>query len=149
MIMFRRAVIAWILMIPAAIGNGIFREIGVKPLVGELPAHQISVVTGSALFLSIAYYLLRDHAGDGDDRTLLGIGASWLAGTILFEFGFGHFLDGKSFSELTHDYNIAEGRLWPIVLLVLFFAPVIVKRLVNHSQSSDRTNQHRLHGSRA
>ncbi len=133
--MIRRAIVAWFLMIPAAIANGVFRETVVKPVVGDQTAHQLSVVTGSALFLTVAYYLLRDHAGDAEDRALLGIGASWIAGTILFEFGFGHFIDGKSWSELTHDYNIAEGRLWPVVLLVIFLAPLIVKRIVNRNRS--------------
>ena len=101
--MVRHAVYAWFLMIPAAIANGIVRETVVTPIVGDQTARQISVVTASALFLSIAYYLLRDHAGEEDDRTLLGIGASWLLATILFEFGFGHYVDGKSWSELTHE----------------------------------------------
>lgn len=132
--MIRRAVIAWLLMIPAAILNGAFRNGVVEPVVGDLPAHQISVVTGSALFLGVAYYLLRDHAGKAEDRTLLGIGASWLAATILFEFGFGHYAAGDSWDSLLHDYNMAEGRLWPVVLLVVFLAPLIVKRIVNRSR---------------
>jgi len=146
--MFRRAVYAWFLMIPAAITNGVVRETVIKPVVGDQTAHQLSVVTGSALFLTVAYYLLHDHAGEQEDRTLLGIGACWLAGTILFEFGFGHYVDGKSWSELTHDYNVAEGRLWPVVLLVLFLAPLIVKRIVNRSHRIDRSGErpHRLHG---
>ena len=149
--MIRRAIIAWFLMIPAAILNGVLRETVVRPEVGELPAHQISVVTGSAFFLTVAYYLLRDHAGDAENRTPLGIGASWLAATILFEFGFGHYVDGKSWSELTHDYNIAEGRLWPVVLLVILFAPLIVKRIVNHADPAghSRWGPHRLYGPEA
>ena len=149
--MIRRAIIAWFLMIPAAITNGIFRETVIKPVVGDQTAHQLSVVTGSALFLTVAYYLLRDHAGEQEDRTLLGIGACWLAGTILFEFGFGHYVDGKSWDELTHDYNIADGRLWPMVLLVLFLAPLIVKRLVNRSHPVSRSGEHtqRLHSRHA
>lgn len=144
--MIRRAVIAWVLMIPGAILNGAFRNFVVKPVVGELPAHQISVVTGSALFLGIAYYLLRDHAGDEEDLTLLGIGASWMAATILFEFGFGHYVMGNSWDTLLHDYNVAEGRLWPVVLLVVLFAPLIVKWIVNRSHASGGS-AHRLRGS--
>lgn len=136
--MIRRAIIAWVLMIPGAILNGSFRNFVVKPVIGELPAHQVSVVTGSALFLGIAYYLLRDHVGDEEDRTLLGIGASWLAATILFEFGFGHYVMGNSWEKLLHDYNVAEGRLWPVVLLVVLFAPLIVKRIVNRADEPAR-----------
>jgi hypothetical protein len=149
--MIRRALYAWFLMIPAAIMNGIVRETVIKPIAGDQTARQISVITASALFLTVAYFLLRDHAGEADDRSLLGIGACWLAGTILFEFGFGHYVDGKSWSELTHDYNITEGRLWPVVLLVLFLAPLIVKRIVNHRRSVGRAGERprRLHGSRA
>ena len=129
--MFGRAVLTWVLMIPVAIANGIFRETVIRPITGDLPAHQISVVTGSLGFLGVTWLAFRHHAVRESDRTLLGVGLAWLAGTIAFEFGFGHFLDGKTWSELFHDYNVFQGRLWPVVLLVIFAAPLAVKRIVN------------------
>jgi hypothetical protein len=127
--MIKRAALTWFLMIPVAIANGVFRETVIRPLTGDLPAHQISVVTGSLGFLGVTWLAFRHQAVEESDRRLRGVGLAWLAGTIAFEFGFGYFLDGKTWSELLHDYNVYEGRLWPVVLIVIVAAPLAVKRL--------------------
>jgi hypothetical protein len=127
--MITRAALTWVLMIPVAIANGVVRETVIRPLTGELPAHQISVVTGSLGFMGVTWLAFRHQAVEESDHTLLGVGLAWLIGTIGFEFGFGHFLDGKTWSELFHDYNVFQGRLWPLVLLVIFAAPMATKRL--------------------
>ena len=36
----------------------------------------------------------------------------WLGMTLAFEFLFGHYIAGKSWSLLLADYNLAAGRLW-------------------------------------
>ena len=127
--MIKRAALTWVLMIPVAIANGVFRETVIRPITGELPAHQISVVSGSLGLLGVTWLSFRHQAVEERDRTLLGVGLAWLIGTIGFEFGFGHFFDGKTWSELFHDYNVFQGRLWPLVLLVIFAAPLATKRL--------------------
>lgn len=127
--MVLKAVVTWVLMIPVAILNGLFRESVVRPRIGELPAHQLSVATGSAGFLALVYALWHGEAGRIDDRDLFRMGAGWVLATIIFEFGFGRYLRGFSWETLLHDYNVRAGRLWVVVLLVILFAPVIVKRL--------------------
>lgn len=124
-----RAVVTWVLMIPVAILNGLFRESVISPRVGELRAHQISVATGSAGFIALVYALWRGEVGRMEDRELLRMGAGWVVATILFEFGFGHYLRGFSWQQLLHDYNIRAGRLWVVVLLVVLFSPLIAKRM--------------------
>jgi hypothetical protein len=54
------------------------------------------------------------------------VGVIWLVLTIAFEFGFGLFIAGHSLGRLLHDYHIAEGRLWLIVLICLFLMPYTV-----------------------
>jgi apolipoprotein N-acyltransferase len=127
--MVPKAVLTWVLMIPVAILNGIFRESVIRPRVGELRAHQLSVVTGSTGFVALVYALWRGEAGRIEDRDLFRMGAAWVVATIIFEFGFGHYLRGFSWEELLHDYNIGAGRLWVVVLLVILFSPLIAKRL--------------------
>lgn len=127
--MIRKAAIAWVLMIPVAILNGGLRNALFEPWAGELRAHQLSVLTGSLAFLGVAYALLRKDVEDKPDRTLLGLGVAWVVATIAFEFVFGHWVMGNTWSKLLADYNVAEGRLWPIVLLVLGTSPLLVKRL--------------------
>ena len=127
--MIKRATLTWVAMIPVAIANGIVREVAIAPITGDQAANQLSVVTGSLGMLGVTWCLFRHQAEAERDRTLLKVGLAWLAGTIAFEFGFGHFLDGKTWSELFHDYNVAQGRLWPVVLTVILFAPLLVKRI--------------------
>jgi hypothetical protein len=129
--MVPKAVLTWVLMIPVAILNGIFRESVIRPRVGELRAHQLSVVTGSTGFLALVFALWRGEAGRIDDRDLLRMGAAWVVATILFEFGFGHYLRRVSWEALLHDYNVKAGRLWVVVLLVILFSPLLVKRIVS------------------
>lgn len=99
-----------------------------RPVTGELPAHQISVVTGSTAFFVLVYALWHREADRVQDRTLARMGEAWLVGTILFEFAPGS-SRGMSWEEMLHDYNIAAGRLWPVVLLVIAVSPIAVKRL--------------------
>ncbi|MDP2365724.1 MAG: hypothetical protein Q8M94_18395, partial [Ignavibacteria bacterium] len=53
------------------------------------------------------------------------VGIVWLFLTILFEFGFGHYVMGNSWQKLLHDYNLAEGRVWSLFLVWLVIAPFI------------------------
>lgn len=53
------------------------------------------------------------------------VGVGWVALTLAFEFLGGHFLFGKSWTELTVDYNLLAGRIWVLVLVVTLLAPVI------------------------
>lgn len=127
--MVPKAVLTWILMIPVAILNGMFRESVIRRRGGELRAHQLSVVTGSTGFVALVYALWRGDVGRIDDRDLFRMGAAWVIATIIFEFGFGHYLRGVSWEKLLDDYNIRAGRLWVVVLLVILFSPLIAKRM--------------------
>jgi hypothetical protein len=57
------------------------------------------------------------------------VGAFWLALTLVFEFGFGRFVQGKPWSDLLDAYTFARGNLWPLVLLVILLSPPVVHRL--------------------
>ncbi len=78
--------------------------------------------------LTVATAALGDDVQNQPDSQLLRVGAAGLLGTVLFEFSFGHYVDGKSWGELAADYNLAKGRLWPLVLLTIFSAPLLAKR---------------------
>lgn len=137
--MIRKAIVTWLLMIPIAILNGGLRETLVKPHVGDLAAHQISVVTGSLGFFALVYIMLRHEVPAKADRWLLGLGSVWVMATVIFEFIFGHFVMGHSWSRLLADYNILQGRLWTVVLAVVAVAPLAVKRIVTRRHGSART----------
>jgi hypothetical protein len=53
------------------------------------------------------------------------IGALWIALTVTFEFSFGHFVEGLSVDTMLADYNMLNGRLFILMLLSAFIAPVV------------------------
>lgn len=142
--MVRKAILAWLLMIPVAILNGGLRQALFVPAVGELRGHQLSVLTGSAAFFAVIYALLHREAPKYPDRWLLALGAVWVAATVLFEFGFGHWVMGNAWSRLLADYNLFAGRLWTVVLAVIGVAPLAVKRVAIHRHDLRRTGGRHL-----
>ena len=55
--------------------------------------------------------------------TLAGIGALWLGLTVAFEFGFFHYVGGKSWESLLEQYDVGADHLWPFVLAAVALAP--------------------------
>lgn len=112
--------------------NGVLREAAYKSIVGDLPAHQISTFTGIIIFGLIFYFIFKKWKIQSLNNAVL-IGLIWLTLTILFEFGFGHYIMGNSWEKLLHDYNITEGRIWSLFLIWITIAPFIFfKSLKNH-----------------
>jgi hypothetical protein len=127
--MFTRATITWLLCIPVAIGNAAVRESVVKPELGELRAHQVSSLTGSAAMFTVIFLMYRNHVQSMTNRQLWTLGFGWVTATIAFEFGAGHYLFGNSWQKLFADYNLFNGRIWSLVLTTLLVAPTLTKKL--------------------
>ncbi len=123
-----RSIITWFLFVPIAILNGIAREFMYKPVVGDLTAHQISTVIACIAFFLLAYSMLKEQVSRATNRTLLLVGAMWVGMTVLFEFTFGHYVDGISWERLLADYNIFYGRVWGLFLLFILMTPLLAKR---------------------
>lgn len=125
--------ILWWFVFPfVAIINGALREVTYKNFVGELPAHQISTVTGIVFFGIIFYFIFRKWKIESAKHAIL-IGLIWLGLTILFEFGFGHYIMGNPWEKLLHDYNIAEGRVWSLFLVWITVAPFIFYKIFDQT----------------
>jgi hypothetical protein len=122
-----RAGAAWLLLLAVMMVNGTFRVFVLQPPLGEDAARQAACVTGIVLILGTSA-LLRPWLGPLDTRGLLAVGFSWLVLTIAFEFLFGHYVAGMSFESLAAEYDVAAGRLWPLVLLTVLAAPWITSR---------------------
>jgi hypothetical protein len=60
--------------------------------------------------------------------SLIGVGLTWLALTVSFELGLGHYALGRSWAALASDYNILHGGLLPVGLAVLTFSPLIAAK---------------------
>jgi hypothetical protein len=119
---------AWLGGTVLAIGNGVAREVLYADRVGDLAAHQISTATFLALFA--AYFAALERRWPiATTRRAVEIGATWVLLTVGFEFGFGHWVDGKSWSELLENYDLASGHLFVLVLLWVGVGPAVVRAL--------------------
>ena len=107
--------IAWFGGAIVGIVNGATRELVYRDRVGELTAHQISTAVALALFA--AYFAaLQARWPLPSRRVAMQVGALWVALTLAFEFGFGHWVDHKSWDELLQQYDVSAGYVWAFVL---------------------------------
>ena len=125
--MLLKIIITWALFIPVAIVNGITRDLVYKPWVGDLAAHQISTVIAIFAFISLVYYLRRSDFRYLSNLRLFLTGLLWVVLTIIFEFGFGFYIDKVPWEKLVADYNILEGRVWGAMLVAELFTPLLIK----------------------
>ena len=114
----------WLLLLVLAIVNAGIREAFYKPKLGDNLGHAISSIIAIGYTLIITYFFVNYIKVSVTKIDLLLIGALWLTLTVVFEFGFGHYVIGHSWRYLLADYNILKGRLWSLVLLVTFVSPL-------------------------
>ena len=57
------------------------------------------------------------------------IGLQWVVMTLLFEFIFGHYVTGKSWSALFQVFNIMQGDLFILILLVTLISPYLAAKI--------------------
>ncbi len=126
--MIGRALIVWLLLLVLAIAGAASRERLLTPRIGEGAAHVVGTLIVVALFLVAIGLTVRWIVPTLDPRALLLLGAGWTALTVLFEFGFGRYVMGHTWSRLLHDYDMAAGRVWILVLLTTLFGPWLLGR---------------------
>lgn len=126
--MYVRYALCWFLLAVVAIINGVLRERTYGKSVSDLAAHQISTLT-AIVFTGIVVWLFHRAWPLETANQALTIGLLWFVMTILFEFGFGHFVAGHSFSRLFADYKLFQGRVWVLFLVWLAVMPYFFFRL--------------------
>lgn len=126
--LFLKASVLWFIIAISAVINGIVRETVLTPYFGGAVALPTSGITLSMIIFTITYYSFKLF-DKNKYRTYLYIGIQWVTMTLLFEFVFGHYVIGKSWPELLQVFNILEGNLFIIALLVSFFSPLLVARI--------------------
>ena len=117
----------WLLIVLAESIHGALRELFVKPVLGDLLARQLGVLTGSLLILLIAT-LTAGWLVTNNDRQRLVIGAAWVILMVCFEVGLGIAL-GATRERILSDYDFSQGGLMVLGLIVLQFAPLIGARI--------------------
>ena len=123
-----RALGVWFLLLIAAVVNGALRQAVLLPTMGEHSGRFVSTLLLSGVIFGIGC-LASGFLNLVSSREAWTVGALWLGLTLCFEFLAGHFVFGSPRSNLLEDYNLAEGRIWILVLIATALTPVIVYRL--------------------
>jgi hypothetical protein len=136
--LFIRSIVIWLIFIIIESLNGTIRTLWLVPLLGELRAHQISFMTGSLLILTISTIFVRWLKISSFAQSL-GVGVLWMLLTVLFEVGLGRFGFGYSWAQIAADYNLFQGRLMSLGLVLLVLAPLIATKIRDVSIERDRS----------
>jgi hypothetical protein len=122
-----RPVAVWFLILLLAIINGAFREAVLIPNLSKPVALALSGLLLSWIILMLAVLLAHWMRLDTRSRCL-SVGLLWVCLTVVFEFGFGA-IRGRTLADMLEPYTFKDGNIWPLVLAVTFFAPLIAARL--------------------
>jgi hypothetical protein len=142
---FIRSLLVWLMFILAESLNGTVRNLWLIPVLGDRVAQQISFVTGSVLIITIATLFIR-WLNARYINQLLGIGLLWLSLTLGFEIALGRFILGYSWERIVADYNLAQGGLMPIGLVLVLLSPLIATQLRGWRWTADdRSSRHSQH----
>jgi hypothetical protein len=131
-----RAVAIWFLIALAESVHGTIRRLFIAPVMGDLSARQIGVLTGSTIIFLISWLSIR-WIGARKFTYQLEVGALWVVLTDLFEVGLGLAL-GYPQARILSDYNVAQGGLMGFGLLFMLFVPSLAAK-VRGSRSPDST----------
>ena len=121
-----RAVGIWLTLIAVESIHGVMRRLFIEPELGDLPARQLSVVTG-ALLITLVYWFTLKWLGPQPVRRWWTCGLFWLALTLAFEIGLGR-TTGMSWDRIASDFDPRRGGLLAFGMLVILVAPRLLAR---------------------
>jgi hypothetical protein len=129
--LFLKAFGVWLVMLFAAFINGALREMLIVPRIGEQVGHVIGVIVFSGTVFGIACVFVKS-LGTSPSRTLFQIGLFWLVLSLIFEFGFFHYVMHEPWEKLLGDYNVFRGRLLIVVWLSTLLSPLVCGMLLHN-----------------
>lgn len=127
--MLARVAAIWLVLLAVAILAAVLREGLLTPRLGAGAAHVVGTLAVVVVFAAIIWASARWVSPTLARSELIAAGVVWLVATVLFEFGFGHYVMGHSWARLLAEYNLLAGRLWVLVTLTLLCMPVIAGEL--------------------
>lgn len=125
---FAKATGIWLIIVVAAILNGLLREKVLVPAIGAGMSLPMSGITLSLLIMLTAYYLI-PAIGKNYSQVFVLIGLLWVVLTLSFEYLFAHYVLGKSWAEINDVFNIMDGNLFIAALFTAAVAPWLVARV--------------------
>lgn len=125
---YLRAGAIWLVMMFAESLHGTARRLLLEPYLGDFKARQVSVFTGSFIIFVITFLFIR-WLRASSVRQLIGVGILWFILTLGFEILLGRLVFDYSWEKILSDYNLREGGLMTIGLLVLTLSPLLAAKL--------------------
>jgi hypothetical protein len=126
--LFWKAFGIWLLFMVLAMLNGTLRVKVLTPFLGGKWSLPLSgILLAVAIFL--VTYAFIPKLKPPRQAGYWMIGGLWVLLTLAFEFLFGHYVIGESWSSLLEAYNIRKGNLWSLVVVVIFIAPAASAKL--------------------
>jgi hypothetical protein len=125
---YLKAACLWLVFLVVAITCGIIREKFLVPGFGPWGGRALGTLLVAGIIFGIIYASGGQMAG-ASRAALFKLGLGWTVATIMFEFLFGHYVMGHAWESLWADYNVFQGRLWPLVLFVTLFGPLLARKL--------------------
>jgi hypothetical protein len=122
-----RAVLAWLVLLAVAFGNGALRQLAYPAALGDFAARQVSTGVG-AVALGVAIWLLLRRWPIPRASQAWATGALWAALTVAFEMALVRG-GGRPWSEVAAQYALWEGSLWPLLVLWVLAAPAALSAL--------------------
>jgi hypothetical protein len=117
-----RAGAVWLAILVLASLNGAIREAWLLPHFGPTVGRAVSTLVLAGLVLLVTWFAIPWINPTTAGRAL-GVGTLWTVLTLAFEFLAGRYLFHQPWSMLLQDYDVTRGRIWLLVLVVVFFAP--------------------------
>lgn len=118
----------WLLIVIAAVINGVIREILFVPMLGIEMALPLSGIVLSIIIFLFSL-LTVSFIGASETKIYLFVGMYWMFLTLSFEFLFGHYIAEKSWHEIMQVFDILGGNLFILVLLVTTFSPWVSAKI--------------------
>ena len=108
--------------------GAIIRERFLVPRLGPLGGRALGTLLVGVIIFGLIYAYVGKLKG-ATPVALFKLGVFWTMATMGFEFLFGHYVMGLSWESLWADYNIFQGRSWPLVLIVTLLGPLSARKL--------------------
>lgn len=123
-----KAVGLWFVILIAAIANAAFRDKVLAPAAGPKVALPASGLILSALIAVISWFSITTFNSTSSTAYLL-VGVIWFSLTLSFELILGHFVSRKPWREVLQVFNLRNGDLFSVALLMTLAAPWVSARL--------------------
>lgn len=116
--------LAWFPVVIIAFANATIRQVVYARYFDELAAHQLATLT-ICILVGIYVWVLTGFLKTQSPKQAIAVGLMWLVLTIAFETLLGRYVLDNLWSQVLRDYNLSEGRVWPMFLLWLAVSPYV------------------------